>query len=67
MNLAQHTVTDIGSGSAVCLMITRGETNVAADPERLMEEMWVRATKIGPVLEKIIHEPHPEVCWELNE
>jgi len=66
MNLPQKTVGDaIGSGSAVCLMITASEAKVkAADPEQLMQDIWERATKVGPVLEGIIQEPHAETCWD---
>ncbi len=66
MNLPQKIVGDaIGSGSAVSLMITAGDAKVTvADPETLMEDMWERATKVGPVLEGIIQESHPETCWD---
>jgi hypothetical protein len=66
MNPVQKTVSEtLGSGSEVCLTVIASDPKLmAADPEQLMEDMWVRATKIGPVLEDIIQEPHPETIWD---
>lgn len=30
----------------------------APEPEVVMEEIWSRATWVGPVMEGILHEPH---------
>ena len=53
---------------AVHLMLREGDSRmIAEDPERLMEEIRSRATQIGSVLEGILHEPHGEPRWGLNE
>jgi hypothetical protein len=69
MNPVQQTVSGaIGSANAVHLMITDRDVKLmAADPKQFMEEMRSRATKIGPVLEAILHEPHGQPRWGLNE
>jgi len=35
----------------------------SADPEEIMEEMWVRAKKVGSVLENILHEKNSLARW----
>lgn len=69
MNPVQQTVSNTGSaGSVIHLLIAEGDVKVMADdPERVMEDMWVRATQVGSVLENILHEPHGEPRWGLNE
>ena len=44
---------------AVRLMWTEGQVNVKTrESEEVIEEIWARATEVGPVLEGILHEPH---------
>ena len=58
----------MGSSSVVPLLITAEDVKrLAKDPERVMEEMRLRATEIGSVLEDILREPHGEPRWGLNE
>jgi hypothetical protein len=50
------------------LMLQDGKMESApAEPERRMEEFMVRATQVGSVLEGILHEPHGQPRWGLNE
>jgi hypothetical protein len=50
------------------LMLKEGKTELApAEPEQMMEEFRVRATQVGSVLEGILHEPHGQSRWGLNE
>lgn len=50
------------------LMLKEGKTELApTEPERMMEEFRVRATQVGSVLEGILHEPHGQALWGLNE
>jgi hypothetical protein len=57
-----------GASSVVHLLITAGEVKkLAESPEQVMEEIWLRATQIGSVLENILHEPHGQPRWGLNE
>ena len=69
MNLVQQTVSGIvGPESAVHFM--NADVDVKdrpTDPEEIREEMWVRATKVGSVLENILHEKHGQVRWGINE
>jgi hypothetical protein len=69
MNPVQQPVSGaIGSVSPAHLMITDRDVKLlATDPERFMEEMQSRATKIGPVLEAILRESHGQPRWGLNE
>ena len=58
----------MGASNVVHLLVTQGDVKLKAeDPERVMEEMWVRATQVSSVLENILHEPHGEPRWGLNE
>ena len=58
----------IDANNVAHLLITEGDiTMMADDPERVMEEMWQRATEVGSVLENILREPHGEPRWGLNE
>jgi hypothetical protein len=70
MNPVQHTTVSNtgGTDSVVHLLVKGGSSNVMPeDPERVMEEMWLRATRVSSVLENILHEPHGEPRWGLNE
>ena len=50
------------------LLMTDGTGKVTkVNPDEVMAEMTVRATYIGSVLEAILHEPHGEPRWGLNE
>ncbi|HAO79886.1 MAG TPA: hypothetical protein DCQ92_13110 [Verrucomicrobia subdivision 3 bacterium] len=56
------------TGGVVHLMLTEGEAGLMPkDLERLMEEIRLRATLVGPVLEGILREPHGQPRWGLNE
>jgi hypothetical protein len=53
-------------------MLTEGEAGLIPKDlgrltERLMEEIRLRATLVGPVLEGILREPHGQPRWGLNE
>ncbi len=53
---------------AVHLMLTEGEVRTMAEnPERAMEEIHLRATKMSQVLEKILQESHGIPRWGINE
>jgi hypothetical protein len=73
MNTVQQMTSSTGAtGCVVHLMLTEGEVGLMPkDPgrltERLMEEIRLRATQVGPVLEGILHEPHGQPRWGLNE
>jgi len=58
----------IGGNSVIPLLITEGDVKMMAEsPEQAMEEIWLRATQVGSVLEAILREPHGEPRWGLNE
>ena len=40
---------------------------MAEDPEQVMEEIALRATQVGSVLEGIFREPHGQPRWGVNE
>jgi len=69
MNPTQQTVSGtLGSGGTLHLLIAEGEVKLmAAAPEQVMEEMRMRATEIGPVLEGIFRESNVEPRWSFNE
>jgi len=69
MNPLQQTAGHTGGASSVVhLLITAGDVKkLAESPEQAMEEIWLRATQIGSVLEDILHEPHGQSRWGLNE
>ncbi len=59
MKPMEQTVYNTYDPCVVHLMLTEGEIKLAAkDAQRFMEEIWSRATEIGPVLEGILHDPH---------
>ena len=56
------------SDGAVHLLLTMDEAGwQPQDPERMMEELHLRATQVGSLLEGILHEPHGQPRWGLNE
>jgi hypothetical protein len=69
MNPVQQTVSNTGvADSVVALTVSADDVKLMAeDPERVMEEMWVRATQVSSVLENILQEPHGVPRWGLNE
>ena len=69
MNPVQQTVSNTGgAGSVVHLTVRAGDVKMMADdPERVMEEMWLRATQVSSVLENILREPHGVPRWGINE
>jgi hypothetical protein len=69
MNPVQQTVSNTGVADSVVALTVRADEEklMAEDPEQVMEEMWVRATQVSSVLENILHEPHGEPRWGLNE
>jgi hypothetical protein len=71
MTPAQQTAS-ISSGAnsmgAVHLLLTEGAVAMMAEnPEQVMEEIRLRATQVGAVLEDILMEPHGQPRWGLNE
>ena len=69
MNPVQQTVGNTGDASSmVHLTLSGGDLRtIVEDPERVMEEMWLRANQVSSVLENILREPHGEPRWGLNE
>ena len=65
-----HTISgNTASGNhAVHLMLTEGEVRTMAEnPDKAMEEIHLRATKMSQVLEKILQESHGIPRWGINE
>ena len=49
-------------------MLTEGDVRAMAEnPEKAMEEIHLRATKMSQVLENILHESHGVPRWGINE
>jgi len=73
VNMVQQMTSNTGvTGGVVHLMLTEGEAGLMPKDlgrltERLMEEIRLRATLVGPVLEGILREPHGQPRWGLNE
>jgi hypothetical protein len=69
MNQMQHTARDaIGAGGTVHLLMTEGDVSLMAEePEQVMEEIELRATSVGPVLEAIFREAQEQSRWGINE
>jgi hypothetical protein len=70
MALTQYNLRNVASGTAsdsevaVHLLLTEGEMNLTADnPERVMDEIHIRAERVGAVLEAILLEPHGRPQW----
>ena len=73
MNVKKHK-TDDASKTGVVIRLTqrKGEAGYLPDDpgkltERLREEINMRATMVGPVLEAILHEEHGQPRWGINE
>ncbi len=72
MALVRQTVNVTGgaanSGSAVPLLMNPDDVQLMVEsPEQVMEEIRVRATEVGSVLESIFQEPHGRPDWGLND
>jgi len=69
MNPTQQTVSGtLGSGRTLRRLIAEGEVKLmVAAPEQVREEIRMRATEIGPVLEDILRESNVAPRWEFNE
>ena len=73
MNAVQH-VASVANKPVYVLHLTRREGEIGLLPddagkltERLMEEVNLRATIVGPVLERILNETQGQPRWGLNE
>lgn len=56
------------SAGEVHLLLTEGDVKMMVEnPEQVMEEIRVRAERVGSVLEGILLEPHGQSRWGLNE
>ena len=74
MTYVQQTL-NVASGAVsggAHLLLTEGDVKMMAEmmvenPEKVMEEIRVRAEKVSSVLEDILVEPHGEPRWGLNE
>ena len=52
----------------VHLLVTGGQFEVTVEsPERVMEEIEARATRVSSVLEGIFLEPHGNPDWGIND
>lgn len=69
MNPPQHIAAALAAGNpAVPLLLTAGDVNAMnQNPEQAMEDIRLRATQMSQILEDILHEPHGEPRWGLNE
>lgn len=56
-----------GSSAAVPLLLVEGGVKLVENPERVIEEIQVRATLVSSVLENILHEAHNRPDWGLND
>jgi hypothetical protein len=55
----------LGKTDAVPVMVARGDVRqMMAEVERVMEEVELQATMVGPVLEAILHEAGDQSSWE---
>jgi len=53
---------------AVPLLLTEGDVKMMAHhPDRVMEDIQMRATQISRTLEAILHESHGQPRWGINE
>ena len=58
----------VGGSHAVHVLCMEGNMKLTAhDLEEVLEDIRMRATKVGCILEGILHEPHGEAKWNLNE
>jgi hypothetical protein len=49
------------------LLSDKGVKLTVEDPEQVIEEIRMRATKVGSILEGILLEPHGQSDWGLND
>jgi hypothetical protein len=57
-----------GSMEAVHLLLAEGDIKLMVEnPEQVMEEIRLRATQVGSILEGILHEPHGRPDWGIND
>lgn len=54
-------------GAIHVLLAIKDTQKKSENPRQAMDEIEARATKVSSVLEKILHEPHGEPRWGLNE
>jgi hypothetical protein len=71
MNLVQN-MRSVSGGTditgVVHLLLTEGEVKMMAEnPEKVIEQIRVRAEQVSSVLEGILLEPHGQPRWGLNE
>jgi hypothetical protein len=53
---------------AVHLLLSAGDVKMTVDsPEQVMEEIQLRATQVGSVLEGIFQNPHGHLDWGIND
>ncbi len=69
MGLNQHLVKDLdGMENGLLATMAHNDTKFMAEETDLaFEEIEMRATKVGSVLEGILHEAHGTPRWGLNE
>lgn len=71
MTIARHTqnvTSGMESINAVHLLLTEGDVKLMAEnPERVMEEIELRANRVSSVLERILQEPHGRPDWGIND
>jgi hypothetical protein len=68
MSLNQHLVKDLSGTENVLTMMVRKDAKFMPEETNLaFEEIEMRATKVGSVLEGILHEAHGTSRWGLNE
>ena len=70
MNIPRQTTThDAHSPDTVIHLLSAkiiGEPGTP-EPQAVIEEIWARATWVGPVMEGILHEPHPQTHMGFND
>ena len=62
MNIKRTSRThDAHCADAVIHLVAKGKLGELSipDPEVVIEAIWSRATWVGPIMEGILHEPHP--------
>ena len=69
MNAVEHTATSAAANHCVIhLLLPDGENGLMPrNSEEVMEQIRLRATFIGPVLEGILHDPHALSHAEFEE
>jgi len=69
MNAVQHTVTDTaGHHCVIHVLMPEDRAGLTPkDSDEVMEQIRLRATVVGPVLESILHDPHADSHAEYDE